>query len=128
MITQQFGFSVLSAPIAATDRRALSQAWYSALHLARPKSVPASGTPEAKHPMQEVEASSVHGRMQTTRGYAGTSVIKRHADYKETPAARGFDVERRAFRSPLARRIEHVFLHPAKAPQRAILSIEGGGA
>ena len=33
MITQ-LGFSILTAPLAAIDRRSLSQAWYSALHLA----------------------------------------------------------------------------------------------
>ena len=36
MMTQQLEVSILAAPLAAIDRRALSQAWYSALHLARP--------------------------------------------------------------------------------------------
>jgi hypothetical protein len=35
MMTQQLGVSILAAPLEAIDRRALSQAWYSALHLAR---------------------------------------------------------------------------------------------
>ena len=35
MMTQQLEVSILAAPLAAIDRRALSQAWYSALHLAR---------------------------------------------------------------------------------------------
>jgi hypothetical protein len=46
MITQQLGYSILTAPLAAIDRRALSQAWYSALHLAR------SGFPVANVPQQ----------------------------------------------------------------------------
>ena len=36
MMTQQLEVSILAAPLAAIDRRALSQAWYSALHLAGP--------------------------------------------------------------------------------------------
>jgi hypothetical protein len=36
MMMQQLEVSILAAPLAAIDRRALSQAWYSALHLARP--------------------------------------------------------------------------------------------
>src|SRR6202034_3463065 len=36
MMTQQLEVSILAAPLAAIDRRALSQAWYSALHLATP--------------------------------------------------------------------------------------------
>ncbi|MGC1380671.1 MAG: hypothetical protein WA814_06560 [Candidatus Baltobacteraceae bacterium] len=35
MRTQQLGISILAAPLASIDRRALSQAWYTALHLAR---------------------------------------------------------------------------------------------
>jgi hypothetical protein len=43
MMTQQLEVSILAAPIAAIDRRALSQAWYSALRMARrqPDSLPA---------------------------------------------------------------------------------------
>jgi hypothetical protein len=40
MMTQQLEVSILAAPLAAIDRRALSQAWYSALHLARPDRSP----------------------------------------------------------------------------------------
>lgn len=35
MMTRQLQVSILAAPLAAIDRRALSQAWYSALRLAR---------------------------------------------------------------------------------------------
>ena len=35
MMTQQLEVSILAAPLAAIDRRVLSQAWYSALRLAR---------------------------------------------------------------------------------------------
>jgi hypothetical protein len=35
MMTRQLQVSILAAPLAAIDRRALSLAWYSALHLAR---------------------------------------------------------------------------------------------
>lgn len=36
-ISEQLGFSILSAPVAAIDRRGLSQAWYSALYGATSK-------------------------------------------------------------------------------------------
>jgi hypothetical protein len=35
MMTQQLEVSILAAPLAAIDRRVLSQAWYSALYMAR---------------------------------------------------------------------------------------------
>jgi hypothetical protein len=37
MMTRELEVSILSAPLAAIDRRTLSQAWYSALHVARQK-------------------------------------------------------------------------------------------
>jgi len=42
---QTIGVAVVAAQLAATDRRALSQAWYSALHLAdhAPRTTPARG-------------------------------------------------------------------------------------
>ncbi len=42
-ISEQLHFSILSAPIACADRRALSQAWYSALY--RPKDAKAPLSP-----------------------------------------------------------------------------------
>jgi len=39
-IAEQLHFSILSAPVAAANRRALSQAWYSALYRARAKNSP----------------------------------------------------------------------------------------
>jgi hypothetical protein len=40
MMTHELEVSILAAPLAAMDRRALSQAWYSALHLAQGSSAP----------------------------------------------------------------------------------------
>jgi hypothetical protein len=48
MMTQQLEVSILAAPLAAIDRRALSQAWYAALRLGRRGSQPpAAGVREA---------------------------------------------------------------------------------
>lgn len=45
MMTQQLEISILAAPLAAIDRRALSQAWYSALRLARDEQIPFTSKP-----------------------------------------------------------------------------------
>lgn len=123
MMTQQLGISILTAPLAAIDRRALSQAWYSALHVARehPASVTAprkattvaeSGTRETHRasPPRASErlAHAAHAPMRAARGASGA------------PAA-----DRRATRSPLARRIERTFLDPARRTARATFTLAG---
>ncbi|HEY1429269.1 MAG TPA: hypothetical protein VGF18_06830, partial [Candidatus Tumulicola sp.] len=42
-MTEQLRVSIVAAPLAAIDPRALSQAWYSALHLARESRAPLAG-------------------------------------------------------------------------------------
>lgn len=126
MMTQQLGFSVLTAPIAAIDRRALSQAWYSALHLAKEpakhNAPPASGTLErrvAHHANVQVER-----RTSTVRSVPALQV---HREMK--PARRdAVAVDRRSLRSPLARKIEHAFLRPNIPATRAAFTIDGTGA
>ena len=45
MMTQQLQASILTAPLAQIDRRSLSQAWYSALHLSRARITPVLESP-----------------------------------------------------------------------------------
>jgi hypothetical protein len=50
MHTPSGGIAVVSTTLAGADRRALSQAWYSALHLAERAPVPAKRAPHAAAP------------------------------------------------------------------------------
>jgi hypothetical protein len=125
MMTQQLGFSVLTAPIAAIDRRALSQAWYSALHLARESRAPEASQHPAiaqRDALRKPAASSPRGST-VVRG--GTKTVQ-----SEAKASRRDPLpqERRSMRSPLARKIEHLFLRPNTAATRATFTIDGTDA
>jgi hypothetical protein len=83
MMTDRLRVSVVAAPLAAIDPRALSQAWYSALHLARersaqtPQSRATSREPQLPHaPPLKTEAASrePHGAMLPCRERAGSAV------------------------------------------------------
>jgi hypothetical protein len=128
MMTQQLNVSILSAPIAAIDRRALSQAWFSALHFARdsePAAAPharndtACTMRAANHQAQAHEATHAHGPAAQTRVAC------------ETPQRRNLQlvtVERRAPRTPLARKIERTFLDPRSKIKRATFAVGKDGA
>lgn len=123
MMTQQLGFSILTAPLAAIDRRALSQAWYSALHLAQAshaQSISAHGHTDATvcEPTQRPEQSHDCAHA----GRHDTSARSRAAASELRVAGAP---ERRAMRSVLARRIERTFLNPLARPRRATFAIDG---
>lgn len=121
MMTQQLGFSILSAPLAAIDRRALSQAWYSALHLAREHAAPAQ-PPRSRASC----APAVPCNKRTNeRGTFSSQREDRSAHASTARHERGTAVERRAVRSPLARKIERVFLDPVRRPVRATFTLGG---
>ena len=126
MMTQQLGFSILTAPLAALDRRALSQAWYSALHLAREsthRDAPAAaGKPMSRRtgaPALNVIASA------GAKPYALPATPRRMASRVLTLSG---ERERRAPRSGLARKIARCFLDPARRVQRATFTIDGSNA
>jgi hypothetical protein len=126
MMTQQLGFSVLTAPIAAIDRRSLSQAWYSALHLAHestqhapPKAVCALETTVQQKTVELQERSCIHTRA------AGPPPLHRSVKRTRTIAT---PVDRRSVRSPIARKIEHSFLRPNLTATRATFTIDGSSA
>ncbi len=125
MISQQIGFSILTAPLAAIDRRSLSQAWYSALHLARPSPRSSRGQPSSKQTIcarERTQAGETPCVARPVQRPAG-AVPKEHA-------LRGSAAppERRAERSPLARRIERSFLDPARRTDRATFTLDGSSA
>lgn len=122
MTTQHAGFTVLSTPVALCDRRALSQAWYSALHLHK------CG-----------DATSGHGRKTAVQGRA------QRGSHLQTPASGNPKaqlavaqwggsalaltgapaIERRMLRSKLAQKIERVFTAAKTPPKHASFSLEG---
>lgn len=130
MMTNQLEVSILAAPLAAIDRRALSQAWYSALRLGsqptqssldvpRRRTGNARGTGSLCAPprARSVQAGTVP--RQFVRGPSATSPGERSgagALRRVTPGAR------------LAERIERAFADPHVNLKRATFTIGRGDA
>lgn len=119
-ISEHLQFSVLTTPIASVDRRALSQAWYSALYgdasLAQSNAPSAREMPEVRSARKPRKTSSPEIQPQAFSG----SPAKAHS-----PAiVRGGGAERRAARSGLARKIERTFLHPRATTRKASFSVD----
>lgn len=120
-IDEHLHFSVLSAPVASFDRRALSQAWYSALYGTQPSargnvtqpSMPASSRNARFAILPEMRASR-----------AAAPVVPRSVRMERAPAAIGA-TERRAPRSLLARRIERAARAAAGFSSKTAFTIEG---
>lgn len=122
-ITEQLQFSVLTAPVASLDRRALSQAWYSALYAGNaPKA--ASGTSAAARALC-VTADQPHLPLPSARIAAPRTTPAHTASIKSPAAAQGVPAERRAPRSALARKIERVFLKPRGTARKDSFTVEG---
>jgi hypothetical protein len=125
MTTQYVGFSILSAPLAEIDRRALSQAWYSALHLAKER----SGTqPEPMLRAQPTAPSPVMPRAQGPATQRRLPIASPPTRAYHVPVRAEGAGERRAARSLLARRIERELFCPAHPANRATFSVAGSAA
>lgn len=122
-ITEQLQFSVLTAPVATLDRRTLSQAWYSALYGAAPTKAPQKIASPASAPGAScVHAhATVHGPSAARGACAGA----RTARTNESQVVEGASGERRAPRSPLARKIERAFLKPRSVSRKNAFTVEG---
>jgi hypothetical protein len=128
MMTQQLGVSILTAPLAAIDRRTLSQAWYSALHLAHERS--AEVTEGSARTVERTNddsplSSRVAGAARVSRDGMSSVQVSGTLARREHRTAVESTVERRSVRSPLARRIERMFLDPARRTARASFTLEG---
>ncbi|MGB8520706.1 MAG: hypothetical protein WCD38_11150 [Candidatus Tumulicola sp.] len=126
MMTQQLQAGIVSAPVAQIDRRALSQAWFSALHLARAQSV------QTRPPRAQVPAAPPTGRslfltperaplQRSPRG----ALRLLHGAAKRFDAAVSIDARSAAARS-LARRIARAVSSPRTLPMRSTLSLGPG--
>lgn len=126
MMTQQLHVSILAAPLAAIDPRALSQAWYSALRFAHGDpaiSAAAGRCVTASRPPASIstEALRESDRQRTVAALHGARSM--HGEVR----AAGDHVKSRAARVPLARRIERAFA-ASTPPHRATFSVGHGPA
>jgi hypothetical protein len=128
MTTHELQVSILAAPVAAMDRRAVSQAWYSALGLA-PHANQVAGFPR-----HSAAATAVRAQARSTPSAAATRIDERST----RPTVRNKlelragipAVKYRALlqRRALAKQIERAFADPAAPPKRATISMGRGNA
>lgn len=129
MMTHELEVSILAAPLAQMDRRALSQAWYTALRLAsngniagaRPTPVRVAPALRVVYPFTERlkpgAPSSVAAAATTSHSRRATLV----SDDVQSLAAR-------VRRFTLAERIERAFVGAPMRPKRATFSLGRGSA
>ncbi len=115
-------YSVLSAPLAQIDRRALSQAWVSALHLSQaPNARRATPTPCRSRKNGGERSSTAHLPSART-----ASVDERtHALRVDRRAMIIAGGERRSSQSSFARRIVETLLAPRNTARRCTLALDG---
>jgi hypothetical protein len=120
------GVAVVATQLADTDRRALSQAWYSALHLAdhSPAAAPRARMPSGGSPAGSRCARDADGILQR-RSPDGAALARRRAGDARTPGGSPTGAERRNPKTELARRIERGL---TRRPPRAAASfaVRGG--
>ncbi len=122
-ITEQLQFSVLTAPVAAFDRRALSQAWYSALYGWGDTS--AGSGPPSTSLEQAAPLAATHAQSGAVRSEVPPREPALARRLKTPVYAQGLPPERRAPRSPLARKIERAILRPRSAARKSSFTVEG---
>jgi hypothetical protein len=124
MMTGTLEVSILSAPLAAIDRRVLSQAWYSALHVARASSQKPARQPKPSRAVLPAAKFPVRdGRQQTQR--RGLGEVRGSLAPSKARCSGAVVADRRAAGSPLARKIERAFFTPKAQHKRATLTVEG---
>jgi len=128
-MTRELEVSILTAPLAAIDRRTLSQAWYSALRCARAEPAPRShsyvlrcAAAGGSVPAMRIERSA--DARANVRRSAGIAV---RAPQVRTAAGTALHLSARA-RTHLAERIERTFAGTNARPQRATFSLGRGSA
>ncbi len=114
--------AVLSAPLAYKDRRAISQAWYSALHVHTKDERKFVNTPGSPYISPERAPRTALAQIGEGNGpmRAGAS-SKRARAQTHLPA----NTERRALRSSLARKIEQAFRSPESPTHTATFALQG---
>jgi hypothetical protein len=130
-MTEQLEVSILAAPLAAIDRRTLSQAWYCALRLARDERGAAARVRAQQTAVVHVLARPRNQMLARSRRHPATSPAK-PAAAKTTLTNAGWEarnaIARRSSQTPLAQRIERVFSEPSAQVKRATFAIGQGRA
>lgn len=125
MMTHELEVSIVAAPLEAIDRRVLSQAWYSALHLTTPtQQIRSAATPRRSSIPAEHRRAPALSRALTAahiRPQLGLRNIARGAFGDDAT------VPRQSTHSRLALRIERAFAS-ASMPKRATFSLGRGNA
>jgi hypothetical protein len=129
MMTQRLEVSILAAPLAAIDRRALSQAWYSALRLA-PRAERACVVRSRVRPIVGLNARACPPIVAEPSRRARVEIPRVHVTLAK-PSLISSDEARENVprrRSPLAARIERAFGGAAAHPKRATFAMGRGNA
>ena len=115
-------YSVLSAPLAQIDRRALSQAWVSALHLSQAPSARRAMPTRCVTHISSGERTSTALLSSAHSASAGERTRALRVDSRAIIIAGG---ERRSTQSSLARRIVATLLAPRNTARRCTLALAG---
>lgn len=131
MMTRELEVSILAAPLAAMDRRALSQAWYSALHLAQRSPQGESAVARPAHLAvlrpQAMRSSSSAADCNVRAAYL-QPVARQSASRSSCDASPGGASSIARGRSLLSQRIERRFAVTAQPTARATFSFGRGTA
>jgi flagellar basal body rod protein FlgG len=130
MMTQKLEVSILAAPLASIDRRALSQAWYSALRFA-PNTLPLPAVAKHHNVVAWPRPASARYAAEPSRPPAPQRYRAAAMPSKSGASRSGKeenDVRRVRVRPALEQRIERVFFNARSAPRRATFSLGRGAA
>ena len=124
MITQPAPFSVLSTPVALCDRRALSEAWYGALHVhTNAPRAGTAGTRRQSTAASEKTLAQLPGTGSAAKNASPIGIAVRVGAALALPGAPVPD--RRTVRSKLAQKIEQTFSKPKERPKHASFTLDG---
>ncbi len=129
MMTQQLEVSILAAPLAAIDRRVLSEAWYSALRLVCQPRQTSAIAPLARSPV--AQCVRAYTRNVQERSWRDRVEMRRFHTLPTKPSTTCGDEVRTNIsgrRCALARRIERAFAQPNSHAKRATFSMGRGNA
>jgi hypothetical protein len=126
MMTQQLPPGILAAPLAEIDRRGLSQAWYSALHLAQKHDAPPRQRPQRACP--GAPARTIKSELGVARPHRQQPTVIPFRRPKVSVVPDGREVARRPMHSRLARQIESIILAPPAPSKRSTFIVDGKGA
>jgi hypothetical protein len=130
MMTQQLEVSILAAPLAAIDRRALPQAWYSALHLARPQVL--AQTLPVRHlcalRCAAKPACPARGEIGGTARSQTQSRQQIGSRSSRIAVSHAFGEPPNRVVGPLSKQVESKFSHPTVRLRRATFSLGRGNA